>query len=138
MLSTKPYLVRAFYEWIVDSQGTPFIVINTNIPRCNVPQEFIENGEIIFNISPEAIRDLKIGNELLEFHASFSGVVRIVSVPIKAILAIYAEENGQGMFFDENESESGAWSEEGASPVKPEPFSNSNDKKKTSHLRLVE
>jgi len=103
MLSNKPYLIRAFYEWIIDSTCTPFLVINANYPRCNVPQNYVENGEITLNISPSAIRDLKISNDIVEFRASFSGVVHIISAPVKAVLAIYAQENQQGMFFDFDE-----------------------------------
>jgi stringent starvation protein B len=105
MFSNKPYLVRAFYEWIIDNACTPYIVVNANYPRCNVPSEYIENGEITLNIAPSAIRDLKITNETLEFRASFSGVVHIVSAPIKAVLAVYAQENQQGMFFDYEETD---------------------------------
>lgn len=141
MLSTKPYLIRAFYEWILDSECTPFIVIDVNIPRCNVPTEHIENGEIVFNISPDAVRDLKVGNEMLEFRASFSGVIRIVSAPVQAILAIYADENGQGMFFDTEDEGANAgmsgWTEEGSAALQQsEPYT--QEKKKPSHLRLVE
>lgn len=107
MLSNKPYLIRAFYEWIVDSACTPFLVVNANFPRCNVPRDFVENGEITLNISPSAVRDLKINNDSIEFRASFSGIVHIISAPIKAVLAIYAQENQQGMFFDYEESEEG-------------------------------
>lgn len=100
MLSNKPYLIRAFYEWIIDSGCTPFLVVNAGFPRCNVPLEFVENGEITLNISPTAIRDIKISNDLIEFRASFSGIVHIISAPTKAVMAIYAQENQQGMFFD--------------------------------------
>jgi len=105
MLSNKPYLIRAFYEWIVDSGCTPFLVVNAQFPRCNVPQEFVENGEITLNLSPTAVRDLKISNNLIEFRASFSGIVHIISAPVKAALAIYAQENQQGMFFDYEDME---------------------------------
>lgn len=142
MLSNKPYLIRAFYEWIVDNSCTPFIVINANYPRCNVPKEHIENGEITLNISPTAIRDLNISNELVVFRASFSGVVHIISAPVKAVLAIYAQENQQGMFFDYEEAEEG----EGESTigeldpfvVNPADISASSKEKGRSHLKLVE
>ncbi len=136
MLSTKPYLIRAFYEWILDCACTPFIVINVGFPHCNVPQEFVEDGEIIFNVSPDAIRDLKLGNDLVEFKASFSGVVRIISAPVRAIMAIYSEENGQGMFFDaEDEADM-----EGLGDPTPAEVAQAvdKDKKQVSHLRLVE
>ncbi len=135
MLSNKPYLIRAFYEWIVDSGCTPFLVINANYPRCKVPLEHVENGEITLNISPAAIRDLKITNELVEFRASFSGVVHFISASVKAVLAIYAQENQQGMFFDYEEAD-----DDGVGGVNllPSITASQTDKKGKSHLKLVE
>lgn len=103
MLSNKPYLIRALYQWIIDSQHTPFLVINTNHVHCRIPQELIEEEQITLNISPHAIRDLDIGNQFIKFRASFTGLVHLISAPIQAVLAIYAQENGQGMFFDSEE-----------------------------------
>lgn len=108
MLSNRPYLLRAFYQWIVDSNCNPILVIDANNPRAKIPQDFAEGGEIVFNISPTAVRDLKMLNELIEFKASFSGVIHIISAPVKAILAIYAEENGEGIFFDAEDDVDGA------------------------------
>lgn len=108
MLSNRPYLLRAFYQWIVDSDCTPILVIDATQPRCKIPQEYAEGGEIVFNISSAAVRDLKITNELIEFKASFSGVIHIISAPIKAVSAVYAEENGEGIFFDAEEDSSGS------------------------------
>jgi stringent starvation protein B len=105
MLSNKPYLIRAFYNWIIDSRCTPILVVNANHPQCNLPDQHIENGEIVFNISPDAIRDLEMHYEKLEFRASFSGSVQHIQVPVKAILAVYAEENKQGMYFDYEEED---------------------------------
>lgn len=143
MLSNKPYLIRAFYEWIVDSKCTPFLVINANYPKCKIPQEFVEDGQITLNIFPEAIRDLKIGNEFLEFRASFSGVIHIISAPIKAVLAIYAQENGQGMFFDYEEDEEAdsivnhpTIESERTQKVKEKP--EQSDKKRPAYLKLVD
>jgi stringent starvation protein B len=103
MLSNRPYLLRAFYQWIVDSACTPILVIDVNYPHCKIPLDYAEGGEIVFNISSSAVRDLKITNEAIEFKASFSGVIHIISAPVKSILAIYAEENGEGIFFDAEE-----------------------------------
>lgn len=103
MLSNRPYLLRAFYQWIVDSQCTPILVIDANNPRCKIPMDYAEGGEIVFNVSSSAVRDLKIANDFVEFKASFSGVIHIISAPVKAILAVYAEENGEGIFFDAEE-----------------------------------
>ncbi len=144
MTSNKPYLIRAFYEWIIDNGCTPFIVVNATFSRCVVPQAFVENGEITLNISPDAVRDLKISNEAVEFRASFSGIVHIVSAPVKAVLAIYAQENQQGMFFDYEEdvaiSEDNWSSPEGRTqPSSDASLSQSKDtKKRASHLSLVE
>jgi stringent starvation protein B len=107
MLSNRPYLLRAFYEWIIDSKATPILVIDAHHPHCKIPIDYVEGGEIIFNISPAAVRDFEITNECVEFKASFSGIVHIISVPVKAILAIYAEENGEGIFFDAEEDDGG-------------------------------
>lgn len=136
MLSNKPYLIRAFYEWIVDSACTPYIVINAAFPHCKVPQQFIENNEVTLNVSPEAIRDFKITKDHVEFRASFSGVVHIVSAPIKAVLAIYAQENQQGMFFDYEEAD--GTEEETTTASQPESSQKASTEKHPFHLRLVE
>ena len=107
MLSNRPYLLRAFYQWIVDSSCTPILVIDANHPRSKIPRDFVEGGEIVFNISPGAIRDLKMLNDIVEFKASFSGVIHFISAPVNAILAVYAEENGEGIFFDAEEDADG-------------------------------
>jgi len=139
MLSNKPYLIRAFYDWIVDSGCTPYVLINASFPRCQVPQEFIENNEITLNISPQAIRDFKVTKDMIEFRASFSGVVHIISAPVKAVLAIYANENQQGMFFDYEESDG---EEEWTTPTSTseviERGTSAEKKQRPSHLRLVE
>jgi len=98
-VSTKPYLVRAIYEWCADSGYRPFIAVVVD-GRTRVPREFVRNGEIVLNISPEATNRLHIGNELLEFEARFGGVARHVSIPIDNVRAIFAQENGHGMAFE--------------------------------------
>jgi stringent starvation protein B len=108
MLSNKPYLMRAFYDWINDSVCTPILVLDATHPRCKVPESYIEGGEIVFNISPTAVRDFKITNDQVEFTASFSGVIHLISAPIKAVLALYAEENNEGIFFDAEEDDGDA------------------------------
>ncbi len=142
MLSNKPYLIRAFYEWIIDSSCTPLLVVNATAPRCNVPQEYVENGEIVLNVSPDAIRDFKVSQFLIEFKASFSGIAHLISVPMRAVLAVYAEENGQGMFFDpESEEDDAVFDEmsgaEFANQDMEKTKAQSSEKRK-SHLKLVE
>ena len=97
--STKPYLIRAIYEWCTDSGYTPFLAVHVD-DTTRVPQEFVKNNEIVLNISALATSKLAIGNELVEFQARFGGKARSISVPIANVSAIYARENGHGMAFD--------------------------------------
>ena len=96
--STRPYLIRALFEWCVDQGLTPYLLVVVN-DRVRVPKEFIKNGEIVLNISPEATGGLQLGNEWIEFKARFGGVAREIMVPVEQVVAIYAKENAQGMAF---------------------------------------
>ena len=132
MTSTRPYLIRALYEWIVDNQLTPYIVINAEETGVQVPKQYVEAGRIVLNISPAAAQGLQIGNEWVEFNARFSGVARLVTAPIQAVMAIYARENGRGMVFGEEEEED---DNNGTPP--PSPSSNSNGPHKKPKLTIV-
>ena len=96
--STTPYLIRAICEWCEDNGLTPYVAVKVDA-NTRVPLEFVRNGEIVLNISADATRNLKIGNDLIQFSARFNGVSREVSVPITAVAGIFAKENGQGMAF---------------------------------------
>jgi len=96
--STRPYLVRAMYDWCVDNNCTPFIVVQVD-GSVRVPQEFVQNGEIVLNVSLGATSSLSLGNDYIEFKARFGGVAREICVPLGRVSAIYARENGQGMTF---------------------------------------
>jgi stringent starvation protein B len=96
--STTPYLIRAIWEWCVDNGLTPYIAVKVD-GTTRVPMEYVRNGEIVLNISSDATRNLKIGNELIQFSARFNGTSREVSVPIGAVAGIFAKENGQGLAF---------------------------------------
>lgn len=96
--STRPYLVRALYEWCTDNGLTPYVAVLVD-ERVQVPREFVQNGEIVLNISFDATSGLKLGNEFIEFKARFGGVPRDILVPMDRVVAIYARENGQGMAF---------------------------------------
>lgn len=98
-IPTKPYLVRAIYEWCTDNGYTPYLASAVD-GRTLVPREFVKNGEIVLNISFTATSGLKMGNDLIEFHARFGGVSREISIPVENVVAIYARENGQGMAFE--------------------------------------
>lgn len=95
---TRPYMLRAMYEWCVDNGLTPYVVVLVDA-SVRVPAEFVQNGEIVLNVSMGATSNLHIGNDYLEFKARFGGVARDISVPVGRITAIYARENGQGMTF---------------------------------------
>ncbi len=97
--STKPYLLRALYEWCTDNGYTPYIVVSVDA-RTRVPMEFVKKGEIVLNISFEATGNLKMDNDLISFKARFGGVARELEIPVDNVSAIYARENGQGMAFE--------------------------------------
>ncbi len=96
--STRPYMVRAMYDWCVDNNCTPFIVVAVDA-SVRVPQEFVQNGEIVLNVSLGATSNMTLGNDYIEFKARFGGVARDICVPMGRVSAIYARENGQGMTF---------------------------------------
>ena len=98
-IPTKPYLLRALFEWCVDNGYTPHLAVKVD-SRTQVPLEYVKNGEITLNISPNAVHKLQMGNELIEFSARFGGVARQLAVPIANVYALYARETGHGMTFD--------------------------------------
>lgn len=102
--SSQPYLLRAIYEWIVDNELTPYILVDASNDDVQVPRQYVENGKIVLNIAPRAVSNLQLANEQVLFDARFAGKPMQVTFPIKAVLAIYAKENGQGMVFNENTS----------------------------------
>ena len=96
--STRPYLIRALYEWCTDNGFTPYVAVQVD-ESVQVPREYVKNGEIVLNISFDATSSLKLGNDFIEFKARFAGTAREISVPVGRVIAIYARENGQGMAF---------------------------------------
>lgn len=97
--STKPYLLRAIWEWCCDNGFTPYISVQVDA-RTRVPREFVRDGQIVLNIGPDASNKLHIGNDFIEFQARFGGVARQLSVPVEQVSAIYSRENGAGMAFE--------------------------------------
>jgi stringent starvation protein B len=96
--STRPYLIRALYEWCGDNGFSPYIAVHVDA-SVQVPMEYVKNGEIVLNVSMDATNGLRLGNEFIEFKARFGGVARDIVVPVSHVIAIYARENGQGMAF---------------------------------------
>ena len=119
MTTNQPYLLRAFYEWIVDNDLTPYLVVDAYVEGTSVPQEHVKDGQIVLNVSPGACSNLIMGNEQITFNARFGGVPCKLVVPCKAALAIYAKENGAGTVFAVEEDPSVDGLAEAAPPKKP-------------------
>jgi len=104
MTSNRPYLVKAIYEWIMDNSVTPHVVINAMDETVSVPQQYVDDGQIILNINPSAVQNLVIDDECIMFNARFGGKPYNIYAPMHTVLAIYAAENGQGMMFNEQQN----------------------------------
>ena len=103
MKPSRPYIMRALYEWIVDNGCTPYILVDASGEDVVVPQQYVKDEQIVLNISPDAVVDLHISNQAVAFNGRFGGKAEDVYVPITAVVGIYARENGQGMVFDAEE-----------------------------------
>jgi len=124
MTPLKPYLIRSIYEWIIDNDTTPHLLVDAENTTVQVPKEFVENGRIVLNMRPAAIQGLVLGDSIIEFNTRFSGKHVHINVPVVAVLALYAKENGRGMVFDAededyNDSET-EFPEENPSKSKPQ------------------
>jgi stringent starvation protein B len=129
MGSSKPYLLRALHEWVLDNGLTPHIIVDVNAPDVEVPPAAHEDGKLVLNIAPRATRNLQMGNDLVSFEARFAGNRQRVRVPIDAIMAIYARENGQGMVFAQDSTV--------ADPEQPDADEPGGDKPGGPHLRVI-
>lgn len=134
MTSNRPYLLRAMYEWISDNGLTPYILVDAAAPGVKVPKSAIKDGRVVLNVAARAVAQLELGADRVRFLARFSGVSQAVEAPIGAVLAIYAQENGQGMMFPaENPSPTpppAPVDAAGSAPAEPA-------SKKGPHLRVV-
>lgn len=151
MTSNRPYLLRAFYQWIVDNECTPYIVVEADLPNVEVPPQTVRDGQVVLNISPNAVQNLLLEDTQVTFSARFGGVPFEVYVPVYAISAIYARENGAGSMFPpepipELEQEKAPEVEEDPSSItvietsselKTEQEKDKKPKKKGSHLSVV-
>ncbi|MBF7054471.1 ClpXP protease specificity-enhancing factor [Halomonas sp. KAO] len=117
-LSSRPYLARALFEWLLDHDLTPHIVVDAEHPQVEVPRQFVQNGQIVLNLSPNAVRELAMENDAISFEARFGGHPMRVMVPSDALVAIYGRENGVGMVF-------------GHEPVIPQPAEATEDEPPT-------
>ena len=127
MTSNRPYLLRALYEWISDNGLTPYILVDATNPGVRVPPGAAKDGKVVLNIAARAVTQFEITNERIRFLARFGGVSQSVEIPMNAVLAIYAQENGQGMMF----------SAENAPPEPPPATPKTDDAVRKPHLRVV-
>lgn len=123
MTSTRPYLIRAIYDWILDNRGTPYLLVDATFDGVRVPRQAIKEGQVLLNIAPHAIDRLELGIDEVRFNARFSGVSQSIVAPVAAVLAIYAQENGQGMMFPaESPLEEGLEAKPEVAEPSPEPL----------------
>ncbi len=120
MTPSRPYIMRALYEWIVDNDCTPYILVDAGIDDVMVPEQYVKDGQIVLNISPSAVVELDISNDAVAFNGRFGGVATDIYVPVNAVIGIYARENGQGMVFEPEESSDPPPDDEPPEPLKPE------------------
>lgn len=119
MTSLKPYLIRSVYEWIVDNNLTPYLLVDAENKAASLPEAFIEDNKIVLNIRPQAIQGLSLGNSEIQFSARFSGKPMHIVAPVAAVMAIYAKENGKGMVFDLEDNDGDETPPENQPPSKP-------------------
>ncbi len=141
MSSNRPYLLRAIYDWISDNSLTPYVLVDAGFAGVRVPPQVIKNGQVVLNLAMRAVANLDLGNEWISFQARFSGVSQTIQIPVQAVLALYAQENGQGMMFPADE--------EGSDTPPPRPAPESDEatpggdgddnkpKRGAPHLRVV-
>ena len=119
MNSSRPYLLRALYEWIVDNDCTPHIIVDATLPRVDVPMQYVKDGQIVLNLSPSAVIELQLEDDSVSFNGRFGGRPLDVFIPINAVLGIYARENGQGMAFEAEEELDGTPPDDGGNAPTP-------------------
>lgn len=135
--STKPYLVRAIYEWCVDQGHTPYIAVQVD-GTTKVPMEFVKDGQIVLNISYTATRHLKIENDFIHFSARFNGTSRELEIPVSAVIGIFSKENGQGMFFQPSADQAPVAPQEPSGESAPtEPDGSPGKPPRGGHLKIV-
>ncbi|MDG4812306.1 ClpXP protease specificity-enhancing factor [Hydrogenovibrio sp. 3SP14C1] len=149
MISNRPYMIRALFDWIVDNEWTPHLQVDANYPGIQVPMEFAQDGVIVLNVHPDAVRELQLANDWFFFKARFQGIEREIGFPPEAVLAIFARENGQGMPFppepypeetssmEDKPSLSAVDSTESSTPESDSESAKTDKPKKRSHLSVV-
>jgi stringent starvation protein B len=141
MSSNRPYLLRAIYDWISDNNLTPYVLVDATVKGVQVPPQVIKNGQVVLNLAMRAVANLDLGNDRISFQARFSGASQSIHIPVQAILALYAQENGQGMMFPA-EDEDGNTPPPGPEPESTPPASGADEggdkpRRGAPHLRVI-
>jgi stringent starvation protein B len=141
MTPNRPYLLRAIYDWISDNGLTPYVLVDATREGVRVPPQVVKDGQVVLNLAMRAVADLDLGNDRVSFKARFSGASHVVTFPVSAILAVYAQENGQGMMFPADDDAAPPPGEPPAAPPPDAPPAGSRNDAKPSraapHLRVV-
>lgn len=138
MSSNRPYLLRAIYDWIADNGLTPYLLIDATKEGVQVPPQVIKNGQVVLNLAMRAVANLDLGNDWISFQARFSGASHAIHVPLAAVLALYAQENGQGMMFPAEDAGGEPPSPPGPQPAGPAATdADGKPKLRPPHLRIV-
>ena len=141
MTPNRPYLLRAIYDWISDNNLTPYVLVDAGFAGVRVPPQVVKNGQVVLNLAMRAVANLDLGNEWISFQARFSGVSQTIQIPVQAVLALYAQENGQGMMFPADEEGGDMPPPSALEPddTPPTPAADDGDKPKRGapHLRVV-
>jgi stringent starvation protein B len=139
MSSNRPYLLRAIYDWISDNQLTPYMLVDATREGVRVPPQVVKDGQVVLNLAMRAVANLDLGNEWISFQARFSGVSQSIHIPVQAVLALYAQENGQGMMFpaDESGDTPPPPAPDDVPPVPPADPAGDKPRRSGSHLRVI-
>jgi len=140
MTSSRPYLLRAIYDWLVDNELTAYLLVDAQAQDVMVPTEHVQDGKIILNISPSAVQELSLENDSVSFSTRFSGQAMHIYIPMPAVMALYSKENGKGMMFPEEEDSEASDSDENLSQnpeLEKSETQPATDKKKAPFLKVV-
>ena len=136
LIPTRPYLIRAIREWAMDNGLTPQLLVDAGVDGVVIPEGHVQNGKIVLNVHTQAVKALELGNEFITFSARFGGTSHAINLPIQSILAVFARENGQGLFFQEEKTQHQL--EQSAADSEESPPNGQSSEPRRPYLRLVE
>ena len=136
LIPTRPYLIRAIREWAMDNGLTPQLLVDASVDGIVIPEGHVRDGKIVLNVHSQAVKALELGNEFITFSARFGGTSHAINLPIQSVLAVFARENGQGIFFQEEETQHQM--EQSAGDSEESPPNDRSSGPRRPYLRLVE